>query len=89
MRVVICNSRRTQEDVVARTGVEASRTHVVYYGAIRCGSRWSMRRAGRGEEDARLFTDRPLVGFIGALGDRRKGFDTVFRAWAELCQRPA
>jgi glycosyltransferase involved in cell wall biosynthesis len=31
-------------------------------------------------------SDRPLVGFIGALGDRRKAFDTVFEAWRVLCQ---
>src|SRR6185503_181100 len=31
-------------------------------------------------------TGRPLVGFVGALGDRRKGFDTLFSAWCELCQ---
>jgi hypothetical protein len=31
-QVVVCNSRRTYEDVIARTGVEPSRAHVVYYG---------------------------------------------------------
>ena len=25
--------------------------------------------------------------FVGALGDRRKGFDTVFDAWRSLCRR--
>ena len=30
--VIICNSRRTQEDVVDRIGVPPDRTHVVYYG---------------------------------------------------------
>jgi glycosyltransferase involved in cell wall biosynthesis len=29
------------------------------------------------------------VGFVGALGDRRKGFDTVFQAWIQLCRRRA
>ncbi|HEX8392972.1 MAG TPA: glycosyltransferase family 4 protein, partial [Longimicrobium sp.] len=32
---------------------------------------------------------RPAVAFIGALGDRRKGFDTLFAAWARLCADPA
>jgi glycosyltransferase involved in cell wall biosynthesis len=89
-RVVICNSRRTQADVVARLGVEPSRTHVVYYGSDPL--RFSMvDAAGRAAAKRTLgfSPDRPLVGFVGALGDRRKGFDTVFRAWAELCQRPA
>jgi glycosyltransferase involved in cell wall biosynthesis len=26
--------------------------------------------------------------FIGALGDRRKGFDTLFAAWQQLCTYP-
>jgi glycosyltransferase involved in cell wall biosynthesis len=30
--------------------------------------------------------DRPVVGFVGALGDRRKAFDTVFEAWTALCR---
>ena len=29
---------------------------------------------------------RPLAVFIGALGDRRKGFDTLFAAWKSLCK---
>ena len=89
-RVVICNSRRTQEDVVARTGVDASRTHVVYYGSDPVRFLAWFDRGDRGPRSVRWARgpDRPLVGFVGALGDRRKGFDTVFRAWTELCQRP-
>jgi glycosyltransferase involved in cell wall biosynthesis len=30
--------------------------------------------------------DRPVVGFVGALGDRRRGFDVLFDAWRELCR---
>jgi glycosyltransferase involved in cell wall biosynthesis len=86
--VVICNSRRTREDVIARAGVEASRAHVVYYGsdparfsAVGAADRAAAKMA------LGLSPDRPLVGFVGALGDRRKGFDTVFQAWAQLCRR--
>jgi glycosyltransferase involved in cell wall biosynthesis len=32
--------------------------------------------------------DRPQLAFVGALGDRRKGFDTLFAAWASLCRDP-
>jgi glycosyltransferase involved in cell wall biosynthesis len=35
-----------------------------------------------------LPTDRPLAIFVGALGNRRKGFDTLFRSWSILCQKP-
>jgi glycosyltransferase involved in cell wall biosynthesis len=89
-RVVVCNSRRTYEDVIARTGVEPSRAHVVYYGCdpVRFSA---VGAAGRAAAKAALQSpaDRPLVGFVGALGDRRKGFDTVFQAWAQLCRRQA
>ena len=32
--------------------------------------------------------DRPWVGFVGQLGNRVKGFDTLYAAWRQLCQRP-
>src|SRR6185503_17659194 len=86
--VVICNSRRTRDDVISRIGVDSSRAHVVYYG--------SDPDFGPVDDDERAAAkqalgcppERPLVGFVGALGDRRKAFDTVFRAWITLCQRP-
>lgn len=31
--------------------------------------------------------DRPVYAFVGALSDRRKGFDTLFVAWCRLCRR--
>ena len=33
--------------------------------------------------------DRPKVAFVGALADRRKGFDRLFAAWSELCRDPS
>ena len=89
-RVVVCNSERTRTDVVERAGVDASRAHVVYYGidsarfarvtdAERRRARTAIGAAG----------DRPIAGFVGALGDRRKGFDTLFDAWTRLCGRAA
>jgi glycosyltransferase involved in cell wall biosynthesis len=30
---------------------------------------------------------RPLAGFVGALGDRRKAFDTLYAAWSLLVER--
>ncbi|HKY05504.1 MAG TPA: glycosyltransferase family 4 protein [Blastocatellia bacterium] len=83
--VVVCNSERTRKDVIERLGVSASRTHVVYYGTdaeafgpVTIEARLAARRA------LGLSSDRPLVLFIGALGDRRKGFDTLFAAWRSL-----
>ncbi len=85
--VVICNSRRTQADVVERLGVPAERTRVVYYGSDAdvfapptASERLDARRA------LGVSGDRPLVGFVGALGDRRKAFDSVFAAWIDCCR---
>jgi glycosyltransferase involved in cell wall biosynthesis len=86
-RVVVCNSDRTRRDVVRLAGADPGRTRVVYYGAD--PDRFYPAADGeRAELRARLGwpADRPVVLFIGALGDRRKGFDTLFGAWADLCR---
>lgn len=84
-RLVIANSRRTQRDLVGKLGVDASRIQVVYYGI-------DPERFKPPTEDERAraraalgFPERPHVAFVGALGDRRKGFDTLYTAWRELC----
>ncbi len=83
---IICNSARTAADVRHAYGVDPSRLHVVYYGvdatqfaAVNAGERVSARAALGADPSA------PLAVFIGALGDRRKGFDVVFDAWRTLC----
>jgi glycosyltransferase involved in cell wall biosynthesis len=83
--VVICNSRRTQADVVDRIGVPPTR--VVYYGSdptLFAPPTAAERSAAR--QALGVPGDRPLVGFVGALGDRRKAFDSVFAAWADRCR---
>jgi glycosyltransferase involved in cell wall biosynthesis len=88
-RLVLCNSRRTQRDVVERVGIPESRTRVVYYGcdASRLTPATVDERA-QAKRSLGCAPDRPLVGFVGALGDRRKAFDTLFAAWAALCATP-
>jgi glycosyltransferase involved in cell wall biosynthesis len=89
-RLVVCNSRRTMTDVVDRVGVEPERVRIIYYGS-------DPVRFARVGDEARLAAkaalgaaaDRPLMGFVGALGDRRKAFDTVFDAWLVLCRARA
>ena len=87
--LIICNSRRTRDDVVQQIGVDASRTRVVYYGGdpVRFPHVTADERAAA---RARFgwAVERPLVAFVGALGDRRKAFDTVFDAWVRLCADP-
>lgn len=85
-RLVVCNSRRTAEDVRDRVGVPAERICVVYYGSD------PLAFAPVGPDERRAARaalgwppDRPVVLFTGALGDRRKGFDRLFEAWRQLC----
>lgn len=87
-RVVICNSIRTKADVVDRLQIQQDKVEVIYYGSdparfppVQSDERLAARRA------LSLENDRPLIGFVGALGDRRKGFDTLFDAWRQLCGR--
>jgi glycosyltransferase involved in cell wall biosynthesis len=85
-RLVLCNSARTVEDVVTRVGVDPKRVRRVYYGIdsarFRPDADAAAAKAALGLDAA-----YPLVLFVGALGDRRKGFDTLFAAWSDLCRR--
>jgi glycosyltransferase involved in cell wall biosynthesis len=88
-RVVIANSERTKEDILRASGVPEQRVRVVYYGSDPVRFRPSSE-AERSEARAKLGwpEGRRTAIFIGALGDQRKGFDTLFRAWERLCARP-
>ena len=86
-RLVICNSQRTVDDVVRLAGVDPGRARVVYYGIDVA----RFRPSTPSERDAArralgIVHTRPIVLFAGALGDRRKGFDTLFAAWQSLCR---
>lgn len=86
-RRIICNSERTAQDVRDRVGVDPARVQVVYYGsdpaqfpAVTPAERAAARR------DLGWPQDRPVAVFVGALGDRRKGFDRLLAAWEQLCR---
>jgi glycosyltransferase involved in cell wall biosynthesis len=86
-RLVLCNSRQTALDVTARVGVEPGRTRVVYYGSdagqfslVSGAERAALRR------ELGWSADRPVALFVGALGDRRKGFDRLLEAWEIVCR---
>jgi glycosyltransferase involved in cell wall biosynthesis len=89
-RVVITNSDRTRRDVIELLGVSPERVHTVYYGiepeAFRPASAEARARIRR---ELGWSGDRPVVAFVGALGDRRKGFDVLFEAWRQLCADPS
>lgn len=86
---IITTCRRNRRDIIERLGVDPRRVHVVYYGIdpehfhpADPQEKTSARRAFG------LPARRPLVAFIGEFGDGRKGFDTLFKAWASLCADP-
>lgn len=85
-RMVIANSRRTRQDLIERLQLDERRIHLVYLGVDP-----DLFRPPSPEERAAArnalgwHQDRLKVVFIGALGDLRKGFDTLFRAWIQLC----
>jgi glycosyltransferase involved in cell wall biosynthesis len=88
-RLVICNSDLTRNHVIELIGISPERVKTVYYGidaerfqppSIK--SKLELRKK-LGWDDEAL-----RVMFVGALGDRRKGFDTVASAWERLCSDP-
>jgi glycosyltransferase involved in cell wall biosynthesis len=84
-QLVLCNSDRTAQDVVDRVGVDPDRVRRVYYGV---DTERFQDRGERASGKTALGRDPsvPLALFVGALGDRRKGFDTVYAAWNAMCR---
>lgn len=87
--VVIANSARTRSDILEHLRVNEERIRVVYYG---CDPEMlqPVSRAERSQLRAVLGWDpaRPVAVFIGALGDRRKGFDLLWAAFEHLLVDP-
>jgi glycosyltransferase involved in cell wall biosynthesis len=85
-RVVIANSERTRADLVERLEIPAERVHTVYLGVDAERFR-PPTEAERAEARDRMgwHDERPAFAFVGALGDRRKGLDTLLAAWRRLC----
>ena len=92
-RLAITDTERMKRDLIERLGSPLERVHAIYLGIDpivfrpptvdeRVAARHTLG-AGGGQ------SARPLVAFVGALGDSRKGFDTLFSAWATLCAEPA
>ena len=85
-RAVVGNSALTARHAVDLLGADPDRAYFVHYGT---DPERFHPPAARERADARRALgwadDRPTVAFVGALGDRRKGFDTLFAAWAALC----
>ncbi|MCS7034056.1 MAG: glycosyltransferase family 4 protein [Phycisphaerae bacterium] len=87
-RVIIANSRLTAAHITQWIPVAPELIHTVYYGVDR--SRFfPLAEAQRIDACHELHfpPDRPLFAFVGGLGDRRKGFDTVLAAWPQISGR--
>jgi glycosyltransferase involved in cell wall biosynthesis len=84
-RVVIANSALTARHAVELLGADPARVRVVHYGTDPARFRPATddeRRKARAH--LHLSGDAPALAFVGALGDRRKGFDTLFDAFSFL-----
>ncbi|MBD2692158.1 glycosyltransferase family 4 protein [Anabaena catenula] len=88
-RVIIVNSDRTKQDLIEKLAIPEQKLHTVYYGIdpqvfypATPEERIALRQQLEWPED------KAIVVFIGALSDRRKGFDTLFAAWQQLCKSP-
>lgn len=89
-RVIIVNSDRTKRDLIEKLAIPEQRIHRIYYG-IEPEIFYPPTPQERTELRRQLgwSLHKPIVIFIGALGDRRKGFDTLFAAWQQLCADPS
>jgi glycosyltransferase involved in cell wall biosynthesis len=83
---VVCNSLRSATDVIEKVGVAPDRVRVVYYGAdpTRLPPITPDERAEARQMLDPANANRPWVVFIGAMGDHRKGFDTLYNSWRKL-----
>jgi glycosyltransferase involved in cell wall biosynthesis len=86
---IIANSALTARHAVELLGADPARVHTVYYGVDPERFRPpSPEERARARMALRLEEGAPALVFVGALGDRRKGFDTLFDAFAFLCSEP-
>lgn len=85
-RVIIAGSEATRTELIEDFGIDATRVHTVDLGVDPAMFRIPAPDE-RGASRARLGLtgERLRVAFVGAIGDRRKGFDTLYAAWKELC----
>jgi glycosyltransferase involved in cell wall biosynthesis len=88
-KLVLTNSALTRRAVIDELGVAPERARVVYYGIDGTQFLPVGEERARETREALGWPNRPTAAFIGALGDRRKGFDTLFGAWQTLCRTPS
>lgn len=86
-QVIIANSERTHCDLIRRNLITSAKVCPVYYGIDSSTFYPANSEEVRSlRQQLGLPLDRPILVFVGALGDRRKGFDVLFETWEHLCQ---
>jgi glycosyltransferase involved in cell wall biosynthesis len=89
-RMLIANSERTRQDLVERVGIDTARIHTIYLGTNDDWKTITPERRAKVRAQYGIAPEQPLIIFVGAMGyDERKGFDTLWAAWEELCADPS
>lgn len=85
-RLLIANSERTRNDLIALNGIDPERVHTIYLGTDSTWKGLTPERRAAARAWLEIPEQRPLVAFVGAFGhDSRKGFETLWQAWKSLC----
>jgi len=85
-KVLIADSKRCRDDLLAHYPLDRTRVRSLYYGTdpSLAGRRLSRSQC---ERNAGLEPGVQRAMFVGGIGDRRKGLDTLLKAWALLKRR--
>ena len=86
---VICNSWLSARHVIERVGVPENRVRVIYLGIDSAQFGLTTHDERTRSRDYLGWDERPWGVYMGALGDGRKGFDTLYAAWVDLCRQQA
>jgi len=88
-RLIVANSHRTKRELVEHLRIDPDRVHTVYLGVDPAWKPPSFAERQSARSRLELDPDRLVAAFVGTLDhDQNKGFDTLWRAWLELCRAP-
>jgi glycosyltransferase involved in cell wall biosynthesis len=89
-RFVVTNSGKTKSDLANLIGIPEANIRIIYLGTDPKSRYFGLEERVSGRAWLVKPTERPIVAFVGAMGfDDRKGFDTLWAAWKQLCAMPS